>query len=161
RGKARAETIELIVEPLTQHLQLGNELATMADDTKQRLQPRLIWNTAESLPNKPDQRRAITVIGLEPPSTKLRPRRLSLRRRQQAHAPRIATLELRRPGPMQRAGRLDRDQGLAADSAPTDEPLELVDAFPQRRQRDRLPDQMSHPTREPDPVRDLPRVDRD
>src|SRR5918992_2402736 len=137
RRQTRAETIELVVQPLPQHLQLGHELAAMPDDAEQRLQCWLLRSAAEPLPGKPDKGRAVTIVGLEPARAKLRPRRLRLRRRQQTNPSREATLELRRPRPVQRTRRLDRDQRLAPDPAATDQPLQLVDAFPQRWQRDR------------------------
>ena len=138
RRQAGAKAIELIVKTLAQHLELGDELAAMTHDSEERFQRRLVRKTAESLPRKPDKRGAVTIVRLETAGAELRPRRLRLRRREQAHPAGKAPLELARPRTMQRAGRLDRDQRLVPTDARTDQPHKLVDAGPQRRQRHRI-----------------------
>jgi hypothetical protein len=60
---------------------------------------------------------------------------------------------------VQRAGCLDPDHRRAG-AAGLDEPLELVDALAQHRQRDRLADQAALAAGQPDPVADLARIDR-
>src|SRR5881409_1859075 len=110
----------------------------MTNDAKQPLERRRVRQPTEPLPSQPDERGTVTIVGLETAGTKLRPRRLRLRRRKQAHTTRKAPLKLRRPGVMQRPRRLDRDQRRPAHTTPTNETRELVDALAQRRQRNRL-----------------------
>ena len=132
----------------------------MPNHTQQRLERRPLGEAAEPLPRKPDERGAVTVIRLEAAGAELHPRRLRLRRREQTHPPGEAPLQLRRPRAMQRARRLNRDHGTASNATPRDQPLELVDALAQRRQRQRLSNQAAVAAGQPDAIRDLARIDR-
>src|SRR5438445_1830077 len=133
----------------------------MSNDPEQRFEERRVRRAAEPLTGKPDQRGAVTVVGLEASSAKLRPRRLCFRGRQQPHTTGKAPLELGRPCTMQRPRRLDRDQRLPRGTARSDQPDQLLDAATQRWQPDRLPDQAADTARQPNPVRDLAGIDRD
>jgi len=62
---------------------------------------------------------------------------------------------------MQRPGRLDPDHRCAIHAAGGDQPIELLDAITQHRQRHRIADQAALPGRQPDAIADLPRIDRD
>ena len=87
-----------------------------------------------ALARQPHQRRAITIIGLEPPRPDLRPRRLRLRRREEPQRARPTTLQLARERPMQRPCRLHREHRIAA----ADQAREPLDPSPRVRHRDRL-----------------------
>ena len=103
------ERVELVMQPLPQRLEREHQLATMRDRREHRVHRRAPRRAPGALAREPDQRRAITIVGLEPPRPELRPRGLSLRRREQPQRPRPAPLELGRPRPMQRARRLQRE----------------------------------------------------
>ena len=133
----------------------------MTDRTEQRLDRRRCRGTPGALAQQPDQRGAVTVVGLKPTRAQLRPRGLGLRRREQPQRPRPAAFDLGRPRPMQRAGRLDPDHRLADDAAAGDQPRELLDTVAQHRQRHRIADQPPLARRQPHAVADLPRIDRD
>src|SRR5712692_8249103 len=160
RRQAGAETIQLVMQPLAQHLQLADELAAMADDAEQRFHRRLLRATTKPLTGKPHECSAITIVRLEPARAKLCPRRLRLRRYKQTDTSGKPPLELRRPSPMKRASRLNRDQRLPRALARSDQPRELVDASPQRRQRHRLSDQSPLTACQQDPVCNLAGIDR-
>jgi hypothetical protein len=132
----------------------------MADRGQQRLDLPLVHRAALSLAQHPHQRRAVAIVGLEAPRPQLRARRLRLRGREQPDRARVAPLELEAPRAMQRPGRLDPDHRLAGDTAGCDQPLQLLDARPRDRQRDRLTDQASIARRQPDAVLDLAGIDR-
>jgi hypothetical protein len=86
---------------------------------------------------------------------------LGLRRRKEPQRTRPAALDLGRPRAVQRAGRLDPDHRRAENPAAGDQPIELLNALTQHRQRHRIADQTALARRQPDPVRHLPRIDRD
>ena len=75
------------MQPLLGHPASVDELATMTDRAQQRLDRRRCQGTPGALAQQPDQRRAVTVVGLEPPRAQLRPGGLRLRRRKQPSDP--------------------------------------------------------------------------
>ena len=78
RREAGRKRVELIVQPLAQRGERADQLAAMGDRRQHRLDPRARRRAPGALTRQPDQRRAITVVGLEPPRAQLRPRRLRL-----------------------------------------------------------------------------------
>jgi hypothetical protein len=148
------------VQALAQRLQLGDQLAAVADRCSQRVERRRRGRTSSPLTHQPHERRAVAVVGLEATRPQLRPRGLRLRWREQAQRTGVAAFELGGPGAVQRTRRLNPDHRIPVDVASGDQPAELLDAFPQDGQRHRLADQATLAGGYPDPVGHLARIDR-
>ena len=156
RREPGRERVELVMQPLAQRLERQHELATVRDGRQHRLDPAGKRGTPGALARQPDQRGAITVVGLEPTRRQLRPRRLRLRRSEQPQRPRPAPFQLGHPRPMQRPRRLDREHRRRR----TDQPVQPLQPDPRARQRQRLADHAA-PIGHPHPMRDLAGIDRD
>ncbi|HEY6890382.1 MAG TPA: hypothetical protein VI300_21440 [Solirubrobacter sp.] len=144
------------MQALTQRREREHELAAMRDRGEHRLNRRANRGPARALTGQPDQRGAVTIVGLKPARADLSARGLSLRRREQPERTRPAPLKLTRKRPMQRARRFNREHRI--DS--TDQASELLDPAPRIRDRDRLADQPTLAIGQPHPMRDLARIDR-
>jgi hypothetical protein len=124
------------MQALLEHAAGIDELPAMPDRSQQRFDRRRRARAAGALAQQPDQRRAIAIVGLEPPRPQLRPSRLRLRRREHSERPRPAPLDLSRPRPMQCPGRLDPDHRFAVDAAAGDQPRQLLDTVAQQPSND-------------------------
>jgi hypothetical protein len=78
RREARRERVELIMQALAQWGEREDQLAAMGDRRQHRLDTRGGRRTPGALPRQPHQRRAIAIVGLEPPHPQLRPCRVGL-----------------------------------------------------------------------------------
>ncbi len=132
----------------------------MADRAEHRLNDIGLYPAPGALAHQPHQRGAVAVISLEPSRPQLPPRGCRLRRSEQPQRPRPASLDLRRPRAMQRPRRFQADHRRPRHITRRDQPLELVDAIAQHRQRHRLADQAPLTSRQPHPIERLARIDR-
>jgi hypothetical protein len=67
RRQARAQRVELIMQTLLQHTTRVDELAAVAYGPQQRLDDLRLGRPAGALAQQPDQRGAVTIVGLKPP----------------------------------------------------------------------------------------------
>jgi hypothetical protein len=158
--RARAERVQLVVHALLEHLALGDEAPPVAHRRGQRIERRILGRASLALAQQVDERRAVAVVGLEAARAELRPGGLRLGWREQPQRAGEAALELARERLVQRAGRLDPDQRRGRRVL-CDQPLELIDAVSQRRQRAWLFDQSVALVRNPDSMMRFARVDGD
>ena len=126
RRQARAERVELVVQSLLQRLvrerPAGGDGAPRASSAST---PSRRAGRPGALARQPDQRRAVAVVGLEPPRAQAAPGRPGLRRREQPQRPRPAPLELAPPTP-DATRRSPRSRTPDRRAAATDQPLELI-----------------------------------
>jgi len=78
RRQARRERVELIMQPLPERLERQQQLTAMRNGRQHRLNPSRGGRPAGTLAGQPDQRRAVTIVGLEPAGSQLRPGGLRL-----------------------------------------------------------------------------------
>jgi hypothetical protein len=148
------------MQTLLQHAAGVDELATVTNGAKHRLDDLRLGRPAGALAQQPHLRGAVTIIGLEATRPQLGPGRGRLRRREQPQRPRPAALDLRCPRAMQRPRRFQSDHGRPRDAAGCDQALQLVDALAQHRQRHRLPDKTPLTSRQPHSIERLARIHR-
>src|SRR3954452_25317661 len=103
--------MQLVVQALLGDLVLGDEAPAVPDRDGQRVIDPIGDAPALSLPGQGGQRRAIPVVGLDPPRPQLRAGAGGLRRCEQSHRPGEALIQLRDPDLMQATGGLDSDSG--------------------------------------------------
>jgi hypothetical protein len=152
--------VQLVVQSLLGDLVLGDQPAPVPDRGGQGILDLIGDPTALALAGQVGQRGAVAVVGLEAPRAQLRARRSGLRRREQPHRSGKALAELPHPGLMQPTAGLDGEHLTRGPDVIDDQPVQPFQPRPKHRQRQRRHHFAGLTGAQPDPVADLPRIDR-